>query len=400
MMKKTLVALAAMSAVGAYAQVTLSGRADINYSNFSATGSVSNTNDFATRARIADNGSRIIFSATEDLGGGMRAGVYCETGFNMDVATPNGQASVASSTASTSEWCSRDGRLFLGNDTAEFRVGRQNVWWQQGKLGQTASNLVGLEIGSTLITSGSNGNFTRVDNLAMLQAGSGTGAFAGSHVYMAIPTQQEAAAAGTNPSTVAGNVTGIKLMYSTGKLNFQYDQLQATSTATATSTNQFDRNVYRLGVGYDYAPQSVVSLQYVNKDRKDLTTPNVYAAGYSGNTSGASSTNTSGNAKESSWFINWNHAITPNVVAVAQYGRMNNLQTGSSSTELADSGVVAYTLGGVYRLSKRTHAYAVYNTLQNGINNNVGITSSGQNSGTVANGAQIVITSFGLQHNF
>jgi len=398
MMKKTLVALAAMSAVGAYAQVTLSGRADINYSNFSATGSVSNANDFATRSRIADNGSRITLSATEDLGGGMKAGFYCETGFNMDVASPNGQSDIASSTVSTSEWCSRDSRLSLGNDTAELRLGRQNVWWSQGKLGQTASNLVGLEIGSTLITAGTNGAFTRVDNLAMIQAGSNAGAFAGSHVYMSIPTGQEKAAANTNPSSVAGNITGLKLVYSTGKLNFQYDQLQALSTATTSSANQFDRNVYRLGAGYDYAPGSVVSIQYINKDRKDLTLPGTYAGTYT--TSTTTSGTATGNVKESSWFINLNHAINPTVTVVAQYGRMNNLLTGSSSTELADSGVVAYTLGGVYRLSKRTHAYAAYNTVQNGINNNVGLTSSGQNSGTVANGAQVVITSVGLQHNF
>jgi len=396
MMKKSLIALAAMTAVGAHAQVTLSGRADVNYSTYSATGSVTNTNDYAQRGRIADGGSRITFAANEDLGGGLKAGVYCETGFNMDVATPNGQSNVASSTTSTSEWCAREGRLFIGNNTAELRLGRQNVWWTQGKMSQTASNLVGIEIASNLITGGSGGNFTRVDNLAMIQAGSALGGFAGSQIWMSIPTGQEAAAANTNPSSIAGNLTGLKLVYTADKFTFQFDQLTSLSNATSSTTNAFDRNLYRFGVAYDYAPGSLVSLQYVSKERKDLSTPNAYLAPYAD----TSTTKATGNAKESSFIINLNHALSQNAMVVAQYGRVNNLQTGSSNTELVDSGAVAYTLGGLYRLSKRTHVYAAYNTIQNGINNNFNISGSGQNSGTVYNGAQVVVTSVGLQHNF
>jgi len=399
MMKKSLIALAAMTAVGAYAQVTLSGRADINYSTFSATGSYDGTKDFAQRSRIADNGSRITFAANEDLGGGMKAGVYCETGFNMDVATPNGQSNVASSTTSTSEWCAREGRVFIGNNTAELRLGRQNVWWTQGKMSQTASNLVGIEIGSNLITGGTGGNYTRVDNLAMIQAGSDLGGFAGSQIWMAIPVQQESASVQLNPGSVAGNMTGLKVVYNIGKLTYQFDQMTALSTATSsTQSVQFDRNLYRFGVAFDYAPGSVISLQYVNKERKDLTSPNSYRQAYYNAL--LDTTGSTGNAKESSFIINLNHALSDKAMVVAQYGRVNNILTGSSNAELTDSGAVAYTLGGLYRLSKRTHVYGAYNTIQNGINNNFNLSGSGQNSGTVTYGAQVVVTSVGLQHNF
>ena len=79
-MKKTLVALAALSAAGAFAQVTLSGRASMDVSTFRATGSTAGTAaDYNKRTRVADTSSRITFAANEDLGGGLRANFFIET---------------------------------------------------------------------------------------------------------------------------------------------------------------------------------------------------------------------------------------------------------------------------------------------------------------------------------
>jgi len=143
-MKKTLVALPALAAFGAQAQsfVTLSGRASMDVSTFEATGSTNGAAaDYRSRIRVADTSSRITFAAQEDLGAGNRAGVYCETGINIDTANANGQANSAN--ANTSEWCSREGRLYYGNNTAEIRLGRQNVWWTQGALNQVGSRHLG-----------------------------------------------------------------------------------------------------------------------------------------------------------------------------------------------------------------------------------------------------------------
>ncbi len=99
----------------------------MDVSTYSATGSTAGAAyDLKSRTRVADTSSRIIFAATEDLGQGRRAGVYCETGINIDTANANGQAATAN--ANTSEWCSREGRAFIGAGDFEFRLGRQNVW--------------------------------------------------------------------------------------------------------------------------------------------------------------------------------------------------------------------------------------------------------------------------------
>jgi predicted porin len=116
-MKKALIATAVASAIGMPAmaqQVTLSGRASMEVGNWKATGSAAGSaSDFKNRTRVADTGSRFTFAVSEDLGGGMRAGVYCETGINIDNGGSTDQA--GSNNANTSDWCSREGRAFIGS---------------------------------------------------------------------------------------------------------------------------------------------------------------------------------------------------------------------------------------------------------------------------------------------
>jgi len=397
MMKKTLVALAATAAVGSFAQtVTLSGRASMDYSTYAATGSVTAANDLASRGRVADTGSRLTFSVTEDLGGGLRAGVYCETGFAMDVASANNQANVASSTPSTSEWCARDSRLSLGGDTAEFRIGRQNIWWQQGVLNDSGSNKIGSDVSSNFFNAQSL-SITRQDNTMKLVGGKNLGAFAGSEVFVAVPTNQEAAGSGVVPSDKGQNVTGLSLKYAFDKFAVQVDQVTA-NTVTSSTANTFDKTAARYGLGYLYAPGSIVSFQYYNGERQDKTTPTA-AYRIAGDTSNASTTNT-GSAKNSGYIINLNHDFGNNFTAVAVYARANNITTGQSGAELADSGAVGYSLGGMYRLSKRTHAYGALHSIQNGASSNIGMGAGGYQSGTNSFGSTVNITALGLIHNF
>jgi predicted porin len=71
-MKKTLVALAAAAATGAFAQVTLSGNLDVAYA--SSTGTVKNTNgNTFTTTNGTSSTTGIKLTATEDLGGGLKA---------------------------------------------------------------------------------------------------------------------------------------------------------------------------------------------------------------------------------------------------------------------------------------------------------------------------------------
>lgn len=93
-MKKTLIAIAALTAVSAFAQssVTLSGTlkggvAQTKYSN----GPVGSAN--GTGLSVADGSSRFIISGTEDLGGGLKAIFQVDSRFRVDgpaTASPGG----------------------------------------------------------------------------------------------------------------------------------------------------------------------------------------------------------------------------------------------------------------------------------------------------------------------
>jgi len=95
-MKKTLVALAALAATSAFAQVTLTGYMDRAYT---ITDSTLNTADSKTIGSNAGT-TGIVIAASEDLGGGMRAGASIATdwaeaggltqdGSNTSTATAN-----------------------------------------------------------------------------------------------------------------------------------------------------------------------------------------------------------------------------------------------------------------------------------------------------------------------
>ena len=95
-MKKSLIALAAVAAVGAasaQSSVTLYGVLDTAYNNLSATNA-------GTLSRLTGNGSnqasRLGFRGVEDLGGGLKANFVLEAGINVDNGT--GAASPTGST--------------------------------------------------------------------------------------------------------------------------------------------------------------------------------------------------------------------------------------------------------------------------------------------------------------
>jgi len=399
MMKKTLVAVAALAATSSFAQVTLTGRADMQYSTYGASGSAWANTDMATRSRVVDGGSRITFATNEDLGGGLKAGVYCESGLNIDKGAATGQSGLAAS--STSEWCSREGRVFIGNNTAELRIGRQNNWWGQGELNDTGSNKVGVDVSSNVFNNHGSGTTstlnTRFDNTIKVVGGSDLGQFAGSEVWMSIPSAYEQAANSLTPSDRGQIVNGFTIKYSLGNLVAQIDAVNA-NTITSATANTFDRTMQRYGVGYKYAPGSIISGQYYAKERTDKS--NAAAAYRNVGDYGQALTVNTGSAKDSGYIINLNHVFTNEVILVAQYARGNNVTTGQAATELADSGLVGYTLGGMYRLSKRTHLFAATNSIQNGANSNANFTGGGQNSGTVTNGSTVTLTNIGIQHNF
>src|SRR5690348_13995185 len=111
-MNKKLMALAVAGALGAPAaalaqEVQIYGRANVGLDTYSATGATAGSgSDFKSRTRVFDQGSRLGFRGTEDLGGGLKAIWQIESGVNIDTGTNIGQAATAN--ASTGFFASRD----------------------------------------------------------------------------------------------------------------------------------------------------------------------------------------------------------------------------------------------------------------------------------------------------
>ena len=410
------------------AQVTISGRANMDFGGYTAVGATGNSSlgvagavaapavlDAANRNVVRDSSSRITMSVTENLGGGRTVGLVCDTGINLDTATANGQANNAN--ANVNLFCSREGSLRYGTSTVEIRGGRQNVFWTSGAPDATGSNLTGSSISANLYGGGVGLLGTRLPNMIMLYGGSGLGAFANSHVYYGI---NEAGYGEASNNAAAGNVgtgtqgtgtyNGFKLTYkiaSAWEAMVDYQSAQnTTGSATAAS---FNRTATKYQLGWKYAGgESIASIQYWNKERVDNTAANTFSLptniAVAANGGAATAANNTGSGKDSGYVFNINHDFGGGYVGVLQYGQAYNMQgvrtANAAPTEIADSGATAYTVGGVMRLSKRTHAYAAYHMITNGANAAYGMGGGNYGSSIPANGQQITTTALGLQHWF
>jgi len=374
--------------------------------------------DAANRNVVRDASSRIIFSVNEDLGRGSRAGMVCDTGVVLDTATAVGQDMRAN--AGTQTWCSREGRVYYGNDTVEVRLGRQNVFWTSGAADVTGANLVANSVSSTLYGQGTGLLGTRLANMIMLHGGKNLGAFAGSQIYFG---NHEAGFGEASNNITAGNVgtgsqgtgtyNGFKLTYKiapTWEAMVDYMSVQnSTGAATAAS---FNRTATKYQLGWKYAGgESIASVQYWAKERVDTTAGNTFSlpsqisVGANGAAAAAANiANNTGSGKDSGYVFNINHDFGDGYIAVLQYGQAYNMQgvqtANAAPTEIANSGATAYTVGGVMRLSKRTHAYVAYNQISNGVNAQYMFSGGNYGSSIGANGQQITTTALGLQHWF
>ena len=431
------------------AQVTISGRANLDVGGYTAVGASGNNSlgqagtlanggvllpaalDAANRNVVRDASSRITLTVREDLGGGRTAGLVCDTGINIDTATANGQANTANPNVNL--FCSREGSLRFGTSTVEVRLGRQNVFWTSGAADVTGANLVANSVSSTLYGQGVGLQGTRLPNMIMLHGGSGLGAFANSHVYYGI---NEAGYGESSNNIAAGNIgtgtqgtgtyNGFKLTYAitpTWEAMIDYQSSQNTTPTAAAAAPagtqfggptlggaaSFNRTATKYQLGWKYAGgESIASVQYWNKERVDNTAANTFslasavAVGANGG-AGVASSNL-GSGKDSGYVFNINHDFGGGYVAVLQYGQAYNMQgvqtVGAAPTEIANSGASAYTIGGIMRMSKRTHAYVAYNQVTNGANAQYQFSGGNYGSSIGANGQQITTTALGLQHWF
>ena len=389
----------------------------MDVSTYQATGSTAGAaSDLRNRVRVADTSSRITFAAQEDLGGGSKAGVYCETGINIDNGTASGQADTGN--ANTGNFCTREGRMYYGNNNAEIRLGRQNVWWTQGALNEAGSTYLGSD-SSTNLQNGGVGVYTvRGENMIKLTAGAGMGAFAGSEFYTGFM--------GLSGNTSATNVTnangeaatadkatnakyfGGKLLYTAGQYVAMWDHQNSTAaTSIAASTtantgsvgvNSFNRTANKFGLGFKYTPDSMVSLQYWSKSRTDVTSAGTaYVSMFSTGATAANVTS-KGDAKDSGYALVVKHDLGGGLTLHGQYSKANNIK--ASGVEQTDTGATAYTVGLTKAVSKRTHFYGAYHMINNQANAAYNMTGGNYASGTSRTGADVKQMALGMIHNF
>jgi len=414
-MKKTLIALAALTVTGAFAQsaVTIYGRAHVAYdASYQVTGGKTIAGaayDIKNRQRVADDGSRIGFRISEDLGGGLRAFSVIETGVNLDTATGNGQSGAANSGSGL--FGTREAHVGIGNDTGEVRLGRQNVFWGMGPTEDVSANRISGGVGSSY-TAPSSG-FTsapaaRQDNTVQFVAGSGLGGFAGSAVWISHPVAAETALPlSTNTGNTLGEIKakaqGVTLRYVTGPLSVQFDNgiNKNSLNGITTGASALDATVTgnKLGVAYVYAAGSKVYFANAAFSTKfnDATYNNVAPVSIVG--TAASGNYTTGYRKQTSNQFGIQHRMGK-LELHGQYVMQADVKDYSGAS-VADTGSKAYALGARYELSNRTALTSSYNVINNDAKNNINISGGGQSSvASIGLGATVKVARVSIQHQF
>ena len=306
MKSKVLAAVAVVTtAAGAHAQstVTIFGTLDASARSV--------TNGDATMRQLGTDGtnfSRLGFRAEEDLGGGLRAGVWLESALNPDTGTIN---------ASGKFWHRRS-TVSLFTPYGELRVGRDldATFWNRSVFDPFGATGVGSQFNLVSALGSGAATLLRADNAVSYYLPPGLGGFYG---------QLEVAAA----EGVPGNAyKGGRLGYQQGPLN-----VAAAYSTTRTATSN-DFTVTNIGASYNFGIATATALMHLAK----------YAA-----------------MKQANWEVGMNVPVFGVGELKASYQRSD---ASGAGTDANDAHQVA--VGYVHNLSKRTALYGTYAAINNG----------------------------------
>jgi predicted porin len=308
-MKKTLLALAALSAfagaASAQSSVTLFGLVDVTARY------VSNTDTMYMLATDGQNSSRLGFRGVEDLGGGLKAGFWLEGSVQAD----NGNS------AAGQNWQRRSTVSLMGN-WGEIRMGRDYTpqFWNWtvfdpfGTNGVGSSLNLGLEANRTII-GGTYGTLVRANNTVGYFLPEMGGLYG--QVMMA-------AGEGTPGNKHAGGRIG----YAAGPFNFA-----AAYGKTQVNTADDKGDEWNVGGSWAFGPVKI-SGYYGEIDVINVTQKNWYVGGQ---------------WQTGAW--NWK----------ASYGAVDN----NIVRQTNGQGANQWAIGTVYSLSKRTSLYGTYSSISN-----------------------------------
>ncbi|MCG3185819.1 MAG: Outer membrane porin protein [Rhodocyclaceae bacterium] len=365
-MKKKYLALAIASLASApfalaQSNVTIYGKMNLGFDRYKAEGATAGSAfDLDSRSRLMDNSSRIGFRGTEDLGNGLKALFQIESGFNAD-------ASAGAVGASTGTLGSRPTFVGLQGNWGTVLVGRQDVYYGNGKLDEpnrlglmpnafenAAAGRNAITADGSLLAGGRDGRMTgalaRTDNVLTYVTPSYSG-FNGKIQY-AIPTG-EATPAG---SSVKDSAWALNLTYDNGPWYAQVDWMRREDTilawdgSAAATANGNKVEAWKIGLAYAFPTDT--HLGFVWEELKNTT----------GNGALLLANTTNPERKRTSWALNVVQGFG-NAKAYLKYGRLDDVEGAVGGG--TDTSARQWALGLSYSLSKRTALNAFYTKISN-----------------------------------
>ena len=355
MQKKLIaVAVAGLLAAPVFAQsnVTISGLIKGGYEDYKLPGTSSND----AERRVSDQSSRVIFSGTEDLGGGLKAWFQVDNRLGTDLG---GFAATGNT-----------GVGLLGG-FGKLTIGRWDIHYNEfgaiesnraGSLQSFAAPGIMSQVNGTNITT-----TTRTPNLLKYDSPNVAG-FSGTLAWSANARGNEGSGANDGSKDGAWHAAA---RYAAGPLvgGLSYYRENAEG---ASEVN--DQRGVRAYVGYKMPMGLKAGIGW---DRSE----NRFAAGAS-------------MSKRTAWFVPVTYSFGPNAVYLT-YARAGNL-SGSS-----DTGANQWTLGYDYALSKRTAVGVYYTKLNNKSNATYDLFALGANGASAtANGNDARQVYLGVAHSF
>lgn len=438
-MKKSLVALAALAVAGvasAQSSVTLFGIVDVGISHYSTKSTYRNTNPFAFPVYAAQpvgvkqsqtalsnsgyNSSRIGFRGTEDLGGGLAASFWLETGISND----DGAKGINN--------FNRRSTLSLSGGFGEIRLGRDYTptFWNDTVFDPFGTNGVGTNLISNInarLASGvgpgsalaASDNYVRTSNSIGYFLPPNLGGFYG-QVQYALHENKKESGLPDSPST-KGRYIGGRFGYANGPLDVAIAYGQSTAVDKTdfnglfvTGSQNRKINTLNLGASYDFGPAKLFGEISRVQDKNEVgaaqTIPG-FPFPFLGSTTQKDKYNgylLGVTVPVGAGLIRASYSTVKYKNGAPTVWNLNNLWFGDNNR---DSKANQFAIGYVHNLSKRTALYATLSRIRikDGWNNPgiMGATTGGNPAyigGTAATAGWAPRTAtgydFGIRHAF
>ncbi len=363
-MKKTLIAVAALAATSAFAQVTITGTFDATYrmtGNDQSNGTSYDTS-LLGKDGIATTGFTL--SGTEDLGGGLKAVFLYEHNFEpYDTGAASGSVTydatltVTATASVTSTSPQSNGQMFVGLEGAfgSIKLGAPNT--PSLTIQSARGAAFGTKDGGRANSAGFGTALTRFDSSIVY----GSPNFSGfSFGLMYVPENETAATAAG--ATSVGAQSDLGLFYANGPLaggvSVYSKDHDKTTGATATASTEISQTNYYVSYNFGFA-------KFTLGGHDHETT----------NAAGATS------VEQTGWNVAADVPLSPALTLTAN---INMVDDKLASNQDKDS----LAVGLQYAMSKRTTTYVRY----------VNVSTDNVASGATVNDATTILV--GLRHNF